>query len=768
MTPRTLFTVLALLGVGGTAASVDDALVVPSMPSDSALDELEAGRFWHAATLLRLEGVAGGSSADVSVLAEAEAGWNNWAGVLELLENADWLDSVEGGRLHYLLGRALESAGRWDEAAGAFQEAADAHGRRSAAGVAALARAARAERNAGDVDGALVTIGLMETSAMVRSWIAAELVLAAAEDGDVRTVRALSTYVVGPEALAAIWRAEADALLDSGDSTAAANVFRTLASAGPEDQRRTATAELGLLLLAGGDSVEARSLLSDGLETGSSIRSRAAAGLVDLGGTDLESTLQLARILDRSGDGRRALRAYDRAAGLARDGGVALQESARLERARLMATVSERQEEALEEFRVIRETTESSRIGARNLDLWARLRTRQGLDSQVSTLRRWLVDEHPASPEAVEVIWSLGSNAESRGQYDVALEHYATLTENAPTLSRAGEARMRSGQIYLGRSDLEAAAEVFEQYLEDFPEGRRWQEASYWAGRVRVDLGDEQAGIRHLSRVLGQPVSYYAVMAADELGAPFEVDVPAGETPVEPEWMTEGLARLDLLTEAGLEGGAGAEIAALKSRARGTTAEGLRLAGALIERGRTIDGINLGWALLEENGNRWDRELLRVTYPFPYQELIRREAEEWGVDPIMLAALIRQESAFKNDIISRAGAVGLMQVMPPTGAQLARAYGPSGFSEENLTTAEVNLHLGSAFFVEMSARYDGDLPLVLSAYNAGPTRANRWRRYPEASDALRFTERIPFVETRGYVKNVRRNLGLYRILYGQD
>ena len=768
MTPRLLFTVLALLGMGGTALAVDDAPVSPSTPSDSALDELGAGRFWHAATLLRVEGVAEGNPADILVLAEAEAGWHNWAGVLELLEHAEWLDQFEGGRPHYLLGRALESAEQWEEASRAFQDAARAFGHRSAAGIAALARSARVERNSGDVDGALVTIGLIETSAPVRSWIATELLLAAAQDGDVTTVGALSTYVVGPEALATIWRAEVDALLNSGDSAAAAKALRTLASTGSEDRRRLATVELGLLLLAAGDSVEARSLLSASLSTPASLGSRAAAALVDLGGGGLDSTLGMARILDRTGDGQRALRAYDRAAALTRENGSQLPESARLERARIMATVPERQAEALDEFRAIRESTQSSRIGARNLDLWARLRSRQGLDSEVSTLRRWLVEEYPGSSEAVEVIWNQGRNAESSGQYDVALGHYAMLSENAPTHSRAGEARMRSGQIYLGRSDLESAATVFEQYLEDFPNGRRWQEAAYWAGRVRLDLGDELAGTRHLSRVLGQPISYYAVMAADELGAPFEVDVPPGVTPVEPEWMTEALARLDLLTEAGLERGAAAEIAALTSRARERTAEALRLAGALIERGRTIDGINHGWALLEESGNQWDRELLRVTYPFPYQELVRREAEEWGLDPLMLAALIRQESAFKTDIVSRAGAIGLMQVMPPTGAQLARAHGPSGFSEESLTTPEVNLHLGSAFFVEMSARYDGDLPLVLSAYNAGPTRANRWRLYPEASDALRFTERIPFVETRGYVKNVRRNLGLYRILYGQD
>jgi soluble lytic murein transglycosylase len=109
-----------------------------------------------------------------------------------------------------------------------------------------------------------------------------------------------------------------------------------------------------------------------------------------------------------------------------------------------------------------------------------------------------------------------------------------------------------------------------------------------------------------------------------------------------------------------------------------------------------------------------------------------------------------------------------MQVMPPTGAQLARAHGPRPFSDASLTRPEVNLHLGAAFFRDMSRRYDGDLGLVLSAYNAGPTRATRWRDYPEASDPHRFTERIPIEETRGYVKSVRRNLGLYRALYAEE
>ena len=107
-----------------------------------------------------------------------------------------------------------------------------------------------------------------------------------------------------------------------------------------------------------------------------------------------------------------------------------------------------------------------------------------------------------------------------------------------------------------------------------------------------------------------------------------------------------------------------------------------------------------------------------------------------------------------------------MQVIPATGREVARSIGPRGFQDESLTTPEVNVHLGTRFLSDMLRRYQEDLPLVLSAYNAGPTRADRWKNFPEAEDPRRFVERIPFAETRGYVKNVTRNRAVYRRLYG--
>jgi soluble lytic murein transglycosylase len=109
-----------------------------------------------------------------------------------------------------------------------------------------------------------------------------------------------------------------------------------------------------------------------------------------------------------------------------------------------------------------------------------------------------------------------------------------------------------------------------------------------------------------------------------------------------------------------------------------------------------------------------------------------------------------------------------MQVLPTTGRGLARTAGPAGFRpDDHLYVAEINIHLGMAFFQDMRRRFGPDLPIILSSYNAGPSRAQRWRQYPEAREMPLFVERIPFTETRGYVKNVMANRAIYAWVYGQ-
>ena len=760
----------ALLLAAASAPARDLPTRSHSSAVDSAKEEMRAGRFWHAARILRAAGLPSGDRENTLLLASADAGWHNWPGVLAELEGKGWLGDVGGGEGWLLVGRAQEEAARWSDAAVSYRSYLARLPSGDARAAPVLARLARAVAHGGRPDEVLAAVDEIPAgAAVVRSWIALELAIGAADAGDTTTVVALLARIGDDGASDAGWNLLPRTRLAAGDSAGAEQGYRAVAATTTGSRQAEAMVAAGVLTLARQDSAAAAKLFTAALDDAPrSAAARAAAGLVAIGGTTLELTVRLASILDRAGDGAPALKAYDRAARLAARGEGTFPGSARLARARLMATVRSRQDEAIDEFRAIRAETKDERIGARNLETWADVRRRQGRTGDVNTLRKWLLAEYPASPEAAEVRWDRATTSQTSGDVAGALAEFATLAAKAPTLGRAGEARMRTGQIHLGRGETKEAARVFEAYLKEFPSGRRWDEASYWAARIHLQLGDSAVARELVARIRkNEPVSYYAVMGARLLGEPYDVDVPAGEAPASFDWLDDGLARLDLLAQAGLDQGVDAEEKRLEERADGTPAAQLRLAEELNDRGRTLEGINIGWTLRGE-GQPWDRRLLRVVYPFPYRELVVREAAEWGVDPILLAALIRQESAFKADVRSGAGAVGLMQVMPPTGRALARTYGPEDFHEKNLTTPEVNLHLGAAFFVDMNRRYGGDLPIVLSAYNAGPTRATRWRRYPEASDPDRFVERIPFEETRGYVKNIRRNVGVYQALYGLE
>ena len=133
----------------------------------------------------------------------------------------------------------------------------------------------------------------------------------------------------------------------------------------------------------------------------------------------------------------------------------------------------------------------------------------------------------------------------------------------------------------------------------------------------------------------------------------------------------------------------------------------------------------------------------------------------------MVAGLIRQESLFNPIAVSPAGAVGLMQVMPETGRSLARRVGIAGYSPAMLKDPDVNLRLGTLFLADQVRRYS-NLTEVFAAYNAGPGRVTAWRSFPERSDEDAFVERIPFAETRDYVKRLRLNRHVYELLYGAE
>jgi soluble lytic murein transglycosylase len=223
---------------------------------------------------------------------------------------------------------------------------------------------------------------------------------------------------------------------------------------------------------------------------------------------------------------------------------------------------------------------------------------------------------------------------------------------------------------------------------------------------------------------------------------------------------------IDLLRAAGYPEEASAEADRVVAAAGGDRPTRYALAEALAERGYTQRAIRIGLGL--QGSGPADRRLLRILFPFPYRSLITEEARDRELDPYIAAALIRQESMFEARITSPAGARGLMQIMPATGRGLADAVGIEPWNAEALYHPEVNVHLGTRYVTQHMENYDGSLPSVFSAYNAGWHRVEWWREFPEARDEELFTERIPFRETRDYVKILTRNHALYSGLYAEE
>ncbi|HUH13247.1 MAG TPA: transglycosylase SLT domain-containing protein, partial [Longimicrobiales bacterium] len=410
-----------------------------------------------------------------------------------------------------------------------------------------------------------------------------------------------------------------------------------------------------------------------------------------------------------------------------------------------------------------------ARVGAEALYTAGRAQYRRGQGEAGQRTLLSVARRFPGQDAGARGLFLVGDLSHDAGQTTRARELYRGAVESVPGLYESGLAMMRLGGLAFLEGKHREAAELYEEYLRSFPDGRRAEQALYWAARAYQALGEEEAAQPKLTTLRSRdPLSWYGLRAADLLGEGFWA-LPLGDDPPEEDAaagrVARAMDRLDLLEALGRADMVDHEIGRIRRAFAGEPALEYALAEALNARGHTLTAIRMGWEIREREG-AWNARLLRIVHPFPYRDLILAEARERKLDPWLVAGLIRRESVFKAGIRSPAGAVGLMQVMPPTGTGLARQAGVRPYREALLEQPDINVHLGTMFLRELMDRYGGRLVPVLAAYNAGPTRVARWRELPEYADEELFAERIPYAETRDYVKIVQAHARIYEALYG--
>ncbi len=153
--------------------------------------------------------------------------------------------------------------------------------------------------------------------------------------------------------------------------------------------------------------------------------------------------------------------------------------------------------------------------------------------------------------------------------------------------------------------------------------------------------------------------------------------------------------------------------------------------------------------------------------PRAYEDIVEEAAERHGVEPELLFAVMRVESVYNPRIISYAGAIGLMQIMPRTGRLIAHSMGREEFTVDQLLVPEINIDFAAWYLASLIERWDGRLPLAIASYNGGPHNVRRWMRdHSETMPLDAFLERIPFSQTHRYVRRVLTHYEAYRAQRG--
>lgn len=298
------------------------------------------------------------------------------------------------------------------------------------------------------------------------------------------------------------------------------------------------------------------------------------------------------------------------------------------------------------------------------------------------------------------------------------------------------------------------------QWLDRMPlemqQSDRWL---YWRARTLEALKTEDANFpapQQIYASLALKRSFYGFLSADILGHEYTlVDRPVNP----PQEMMVAVANLPGIKRA-------KELYELKhynqaSREWFYTTRGLD-PSALVAAGKLAE--QWGWyrktiqAMIESR--RWDD--LESRFPLAYQDIVNDAAEKTDIDPHLLFAIARQESAFEPSARSPAGAMGLMQLMPATARQTAKRSGIR-FKQYDLLKPDRNITLGSRYLDQLLDEFDGNRILAAAAYNAGPHRVKKWLSHK--SEKLPYDiwiETIPFKETRGYVQNVLA----FSVIYG--
>jgi soluble lytic murein transglycosylase len=753
---------LLALACAGPAPALAERVDADSLASDSvvlaATRAIDEGRPWRATRILApaLEDSVLRTPEVVLTAARAAARWGGWPEVNKLLAGSPWLDSLAHGEGRVLLTHSALQRGEDSTALRYARSAVATANGRVAKGERLVLLARAYDRLEADDSAAAAYSRAGALLPAIGDWL---LLRAAEVTASSARRQALYAAVRLPAARERVAMVEARARERSGDAAGAIAAFDSLGL--PVRALRLRLGDSASTPVpSGADSAAVRGSLVKLLrERSGSATAREALELLDrsFGGLTPEEELYAARSAAASGPAGRAAtgfaRAFEAGLGNSRD---------RFTYASILSRLGRDREAAAQFARV----KSPASLAASAAYQHARSLLRAGEGSASRTALRQVIKDHRDDKEAAShALYLLADLATDEGRDGPAREAYREVAQRYPTSSFAASAAFRAALIAYAAGSPRAAAHEWDELAKRHPSSSEMLAAQYWSGRAWSDLGDSAAARARWEGVERRsPLSYYAMLAAQRLGrAPWVPAAAADSFAVAPA-TDSAFARATLLDRLGMDPEAELEYAYLRDHPGGTPDSILATAAAFRAHGLASRGISLAQLALSR-GARSDARVYRLLYPVSLDAALEAEAALNRLDPSLVAALIRQESRFNPRATSPVGARGLMQIMPRVGHTIANGLAFPAWDAPLLYQPDVSLQLGTTHLAELLSGYTDD-GRALAAYNAGKSRVERWSKKNGASDPEIFVERIPFRETRDYVRIIQRDRELYANLYG--
>ncbi len=417
----------------------------------------------------------------------------------------------------------------------------------------------------------------------------------------------------------------------------------------------------------------------------------------------------------------------------------------------------------------------------------ARVYLRRGLGEELLRLSRVLSKRSLSLEQKGRINVFAGIWLEDHEQFDEAIAKYQQVGKSGGSASQRDDAQWREGWAFYRTGRYHEAIRVW-QHIVDQGDSIFEPQALYWVGRAHGQTGSPRSQDVFLLLCERYPYTYYCQLARERTDLTASADteeemVAASEAPnptvsdvIRPpnDNRTEieqqpAYRRAVELRALGLERDAARELAALTDHYSRDTDVLMALSVMLNEVGDYHHALRLVRSRfrdkLERTGGIGIESLWNIAYPKGLIPTITAERAQ-EVDPLLVAAIIREESHYDWRAVSRVGAIGLMQVMPATANAVAQRYRLPEVAREDLFDQQTNIRIGVRYVEQLLAQFSGNLVQTIAAYNAGPIVVESWVAATRGRSEDEFVELIPYRETRRYVKRVVRSYKEYKRLAG--